>query len=40
MKDVKCKLSYAIGVSKPVSVLVQTFGTEKVEEQAIENAVE
>ena len=33
------QLSYAIGVSKPVSVLVQTFGTEKVEEQAIENAV-
>ena len=33
------ELAYAIGVPFPVSVLVQTFGTAKVDEQIIENAV-
>lgn len=33
------QLAYAIGVPFPVSVLVQTFGTAKVEEQKIEDAV-
>ena len=37
----KCEvqLAYAIGVAKPVSVLIDTFGTAKVEEKAIEEAV-
>lgn len=37
----KCEiqLSYAIGVAQPVSVLVDTFGTGKVDEAAISNAV-
>lgn len=33
------QLAYAIGVPFPVSVLVQTFGTGKVEEQKIEEAI-
>ena len=33
------QLAYAIGVATPVSVLVQTFGTSKVDEKVIENAV-
>jgi S-adenosylmethionine synthetase len=33
------QLAYAIGVAKPVSILVQTFGTSKVEESVIEEAV-
>ncbi len=33
------QLAYAIGVPFPVSVLVQTFGTSKVQEEVIENAV-
>ena len=33
------QLAYAIGVPFPVSVMVQTFGTAKVEEQRIEEAV-
>jgi S-adenosylmethionine synthetase len=33
------QLAYAIGVAAPVSVFVQTFGTSKVDEQIIENAV-
>lgn len=33
------QLAYAIGVAKPVSVLVQSFGTAKVEEAKIEDAV-
>ncbi len=38
----KCEiqLSYAIGVAKPVSILVETFGTAKVSEEKIANAVE
>ena len=32
------QLAYAIGVAAPVSVLVQTFGTSKVDEKVIENA--
>ena len=37
----KCEvqLAYAIGVAKPVSVMIDTFGTAKVEEKAIEKAV-
>ncbi len=37
----KCEvqIAYAIGVAKPVSVLVETFGTEKVPTEKIENAV-
>ena len=37
----KCQVqvAYAIGVAEPVSVYVQTFGTGKVEESAIERAV-
>ncbi len=31
-------LSYAIGVAQPVSIMVQTFGTGKVDERAIEGA--
>jgi S-adenosylmethionine synthetase len=33
------QVAYAIGVAKPVAVFVETFGTEKVDVQAIENAV-
>ena len=33
------QLSYAIGVAQPTSVLVETFGTAKVSEEAISNAV-
>jgi len=33
------QLAYAIGVSQPVSVLVNTYGTNKVDEQKIEEAV-
>ena len=33
------QISYAIGVAKPVSVMVDTFGTAQVEESAIERAV-
>ena len=37
----KCEVqvAYAIGVAKPVSVMIDTFGTAKVEEGAIEEAV-
>ena len=37
----KCEvqIAYAIGVAKPVSVLVDTFGTAKADEEAITNAV-
>ena len=37
----KCEvqIAYAIGVARPVSVLVDTFGTAKVDEEAITNAV-
>ncbi len=33
------QVAYAIGVAKPVAVFVETFGTEKVDTQAIERAV-
>jgi S-adenosylmethionine synthetase len=33
------QVAYAIGVAKPVSVFVETFGTEKVETAAIERAI-
>ncbi len=33
------QLAYAIGVAKPVSILIDTFGTAKVEEEKIEAAV-
>ncbi|GAB6276460.1 MAG: methionine adenosyltransferase [Rectinema sp.] len=33
------ELAYAIGVPEPISVLIDTFGTEKVEETAIEHAI-
>ena len=38
----KCEvqLAYAIGVAKPVSVLVDTFGTNKVSEEAISGAID
>ncbi len=38
----KCEvqLAYAIGVAHPVSVMVDTFGTAKVEEEKIERAIE
>ena len=37
----KCEiqLSYAIGVSEPISIAVETFGTEKVNKQAITRAI-
>lgn len=34
------ELAYAIGVSRPLSVMVDTFGTAKVDEHAIERAVD
>jgi len=33
------QLAYAIGVARPVSVLIDTQGTAKVDEQAIANAI-
>ena len=33
------QVAYAIGVAKPVSLLVETFGTNTVDAEAIENAV-
>lgn len=33
------QVAYAIGVAKPVAVFVETFGTETVDTQAIENAI-
>ncbi len=33
------QVAYAIGVAKPVAVFVETFGTEKIDTQAIERAV-
>ncbi|MBQ2249391.1 MAG: methionine adenosyltransferase domain-containing protein, partial [Clostridia bacterium] len=37
----KCEVqvAYAIGVAKPVSVMIDTFGTAKISEAAIEKAV-
>ena len=39
-KRCQVQLAYAIGVAKPVSVLVETFGTGKVDDGAISEAVE
>ena len=38
----KCEvqIAYAIGVAKPLSLMVETFGTEKVAKEAIEKAVD
>ena len=38
----KCEiqLAYAIGVARPVSILVDTFGTNKVDEEKISQAVQ
>ena len=33
------QVAYAIGVAQPVSLLVETFGTERVDPEAIANAV-
>ena len=33
------ELAYAIGVAHPLSIMVDTFGTSKVDEQVIEDAV-
>ena len=38
-KKVQIQLSYAIGVAEPTSVLVDTFGTNKVSEELISNKV-
>ena len=37
--EVEIQLAYAIGVADPVSIYVNTFGTGKIEDVAIENAV-
>ena len=37
--EVEVQLAYAIGIAKPVSVFVDTFGTGKVDEQKISDAV-
>ena len=37
---VEVQLSYAIGVAKPVSILVETFGTEQVNKEIINNVVQ
>ena len=39
-KKCEVQLAYAIGVAKPVSILVDTFGTSTVDEDKIEKAVE
>jgi S-adenosylmethionine synthetase len=33
------QLAYAIGMARPISILVETFGTERVDKTAIERAV-
>ena len=38
-RRVEVQLSYAIGVAEPVSILVDTFGTGKVDDEAIIRAV-
>ncbi len=38
-KKCEVQLAYAIGVAKPVSVLVETFGTSKIDEEKIAEAV-
>ena len=39
-KKCEVQLAYAIGVAKPVSILVDTFGTATVDEEKIEKAIE
>ena len=39
-KRCEVQLAYAIGVARPVSVLVETFGTGKVSDDQLEEAVE
>ncbi len=38
-KKCEVQLAYAIGVSKPVSILIDTFGTSKVDEEKLSKAV-
>jgi S-adenosylmethionine synthetase len=38
-RRLELQLAYCIGVAQPVSVLVETFGTSKVEEEALERAI-
>ncbi len=38
-KQCEVQIAYAIGVARPVSVFVNTFGTAAIEEQRIENAI-
>ena len=38
-KQCEVQIAYAIGVARPVSVFVNTFGTAEIEEQRIENAI-
>ncbi len=38
-RTLELQLAYCIGVAQPVSILVETFGTSKVEEDALERAV-
>ncbi len=37
--ECEVQLAYAIGVAKPVSIMVDTFGTNKIEEETIEQAI-
>ena len=37
--NVKYKIAYAIGIAEPVSIMVDTFGTSKVNEEKIEDKV-
>lgn len=39
-KRCEVQLAYAIGVARPVSIMIDTFGTATVDEEKIENAVE
>ena len=39
-KQCEVQVAYAIGVAKPVSIMVDTFGTGAVEDEKIEQAVE
>ena len=39
-KQCEVQVAYAIGVAKPVSIMVDTFGTGVVEDEKIEKAVE
>jgi S-adenosylmethionine synthetase len=39
-KKCEVQLAYSIGVARPVSILIDTFGTEKVSRERITNAVD